>query len=335
MEPLAEKSSPNSPRIQGRRVVPLGPAETAPPSRLDPATLDPARLDPTALPDTRRGSGRPRRRRLRRALKFTAIGAVIAIAASVLTTLAYNWITPPRTSYMFQAGEPIVYQYVSMDHISRFTVASVIAHEDEELGTRVGAFSGDDFTARAQAFLSGQPDPSGSTVPQQLVKNIFLWPSHDPLRKAVEAGLSEEFDFMLPKKRIAELYLNYAQFGPKLFGICAASWYYYNTPPSKLTAYESAQLMGVLPLPDRVKRAPGGGPDIGPTADPLAADLINGAANVWLPRQLAGMGGWQAAVATIGITDSASDHATTEGAPDGCSTMPPSVAERLRSEGVK
>lgn len=275
------------------------------------------------------------RSRVRRGLKITAIVSVIAFAASILTTFAYIWITPPRTSYMLQAGEPIVYQYVSLDHISRYTVASVVAHEDEELGSRVGAFTSDEFAARAQAFLSGQQDPTGSTVPQQLVKNIFLWPSHDPFRKGIEAGLSTEFALIVPKQRILELYLNYAQFGPKLFGICAASWYYYGTPPAKLTEYESAQLMGVLPLPDRVKRAPRGGLDIGPTADPMAADLINGAANVWVPRQLAGMGGWQAAAATIGITDSAASHADTQNGPDGCSTMPQSVAERLSAEHAK
>ncbi|WP_422933862.1 transglycosylase domain-containing protein [Sinomonas sp. P47F7] len=338
MEPSAEYFPPNSHRVHGRRVVPLGPAETAPPPQVSlPEEWEPRYPEFGGPTDRgRRSVERPRRRgRVRRFLKITGIVVVVAFVASILTTIAYNWITPPRTSYMFQAGEPIVYQYVSMDHISRNTIAAVIAHEDEELGTRVGAFTQADFQARAQAFVDGQPDPSGSTVPQQLVKNIFLWPSHDPLRKAIEAGLSEEFDFLLPKQRIAELYLNYAQFGPKLFGICAASWYYYNTPPSQLNPYESAQLMGVLPDPDNVRRAPGGGLDISAKGDPLAVDLINGAANVWVPRQLEGMGGWRAAVATIGIKDEASAHAATESGPDGCSTMPQGVSQRLKSEGVK
>ncbi|WP_136612359.1 transglycosylase domain-containing protein [Sinomonas albida] len=343
MDPLADNFPPISHRVRGRRVVPLGPAETAPPPQISlPEEWEPRDPEFDGSQDRRpagrgrRPADRPRRRgRVRRVLKVTGIVVVVAFVASILTAIAYNWITPPRTSYMLQAGEPTVYQYVSLDHISRNTIAAVIAHEDEELGSRVGAFTEADFQARAQAFIDGQPDPSGSTVPQQLVKNIFLWPSHDALRKAIEAPLSEEFDLLLPKQRIAELYLNYAQFGPKLFGICAASWYYYNTPPSQLNTYESAQLMGVLPDPDNVRRAPGGGLDISSKADPMAVDLINGAANVWLPRQLAGMGGWQAAVATIGIKDEASAHAATEGGPDGCSTMPQSVTERLKSEGAK
>jgi monofunctional biosynthetic peptidoglycan transglycosylase len=78
-----------------------------------------------------------------------------------------------------------------------------------------------------------------------------------------------------------------------------------------------------------VRRAPDGGIDLGPTADPQAVDLVNGAANVHVPRELAGMGGWQAAVATVGIHDTAADHAATAGAADGCSTMPARVAALL------
>ncbi|WP_136610067.1 transglycosylase domain-containing protein [Sinomonas albida] len=120
---------------------------------------------------------------------------------------------------MFQAREPIVYQWVGMDHISRFVVAAALVHEDDRLGTRVGAFDWDAFWARAQAYSAGRPDPSGSTIPQQLVKNIFLWPNRDWVRNGIEAGLSQEVDFLVPKKRMMELYLNYAQLGPKLFGI--------------------------------------------------------------------------------------------------------------------
>ena len=78
-----------------------------------------------------------------------------------------------------------------------------------------------------------------------------------------------------------------------------------------------------------MRRAPDGGIDVGPTADPQAVDLIDGAANVHVPRELAAMGGWQSAVATVGIHDTAAAHAATAGAADGCSTMPASVRARL------
>jgi monofunctional glycosyltransferase len=231
---------------------------------------------------------------------------------------------------MIESGGPTVYQYVSLDHVSRYLVAAVIAHEDQELGTRTGAFSVAQFGNRVAAYLSGAPDPSGSTIPQQLAKNLFLWPHQDPVRKGAESVIASEMALSLSDQRMVELYVNYAQFGPRLYGVCAASWYYFGEPPWDMTEYQSAQLMGVLPDPDRVTRAPGGGLDTGPTADPRAVELINGAANVHVPRELGGMGGWRAAVATVGIHDTAADHAAGRGDPTACSAMPGSVAEMIR-----
>ncbi|WFR85356.1 transglycosylase domain-containing protein [Arthrobacter sp. Y-9] len=283
----------------------------------------------STLPDA---STKPPRRR--KAFKRVLVSIAVLLVVQFLSVLSYNWFTPPRTSYMFQSGEPIVYQYVSIDHISRFALAATIAHEDEQLGTRVGAFTWEELTQRAEAWQKGEKDPSGSTIPQQLVKNIYLWPSQDPVRKSLEAGLATEMSLTVPAKRVLELYLNYAQFAPKLYGICAASWYYYNTPPWAMTEHQAGQLMGVLPLPERVRRAPEGGIDLGPSADPLAWDLINGAANVWVPRQIEGMGGWQATVATVGINDLASDHAAERNSGDSCSTMPAAVSKRIAEDAA-
>jgi monofunctional biosynthetic peptidoglycan transglycosylase len=254
------------------------------------------------------------------------------VVLSLIATFSFIWWTPPRTSYMLQDGEPVAYQYVSIDHISRLILAATIAHEDQELGTRPGGFDVEDFQARAKAYVAGKPDPSGSTIPQQLVKNIFLWPDQNAVRKGLEAVLATEFSFILTDKRILELYLNYAQFGPKLYGICAATWYYFNTPPWAMTEHMAGQLMGVLPLPSLVRRDPAGGIYLGKGAHPLAWDYVNGSANVWVPRQIKGLGGWKATVATVGITDEASHHAARRDSNDACSTMPQSVRDRLVGE---
>jgi monofunctional biosynthetic peptidoglycan transglycosylase len=242
---------------------------------------------------------------------------------------ALTWWTPGTTAFMLQNGAPVTYQYVSLDHVSRYLIAAVIAHEDEKLGTRSGAFTFADFSARVSAYAQGKPDPSGSTIPQQLAKNMFLWPHQDPVRKAVEAILSTEMNAALSHQRMLELYINYAQFGPHLYGVCAASWYYFDAAPWDMTPYQAAQLMGVLPDPDLVTRAPSGGIDISRAANPLAVNLINGAANVHVPRELAGMGGWRAAIATIGLHDTATDHASQRANPDACSTMPASVTQLM------
>jgi monofunctional biosynthetic peptidoglycan transglycosylase len=295
-----------------------------------PVTVTPIPTGPVEPPiriakPAKRHKGRFRRW-LSRCLKL----ALVLFVVTELAALSFIWFTPSRTAFMLEGGDPVAYQYVSLDHVSRFMIASTLAHEDQQLGTRVGAFPMSDFTDRANAYLQGKPDPTGSTIPQQLVKNIFLWPSHDAVRKGIEAGLATEFSLTLSSQRIAELYLNYAQFGPHLYGVCAASWYYFNEAPSAMTTYQSAQLMGVLPLPDKVTRAKGGGIYLGPGVDPDVWQLVNGEANVWVPQELQGMGGWQAAVATIGIHDTAADHATTQDQPDGCSTMPASVADLLK-----
>lgn len=279
---------------------------------------------------------RKRKHRLRR---FLARVLKLALAMAVLTELAavpFIWVTPPHTAFMLETGGPIAYQYVSLNHISRYVIASAVAHEDQQLGTRVGGFSVDEFRDRAAAYLLGKDDPSGSTVPQRLVKNIFLWPEPNALRKGLEAGLATEFSLTLSHQRIMELYLNFAQFGPTLYGICAASWYYFDEPPWSMSEYQAAQLMGVLPPPTLLTRAPDGGIYLGPGVHPKAWDYVNGAANVWVPKLIEGLGGWKAAVATMGIGDTASDHAAERGSanPDGCGSSPESVLALLRQPGI-
>lgn len=312
---------------------------TLPPTFQEPATPEPVaepdigsaqgRLLPNVPPHVSPGTGPGPWRWRRRLLVVVAAPLVLVQAIAFLFQMG---LTPPRTAYMLEAGEPNIYQFVSINHISRHVLAATIAHEDEQLGTRKGAFDLADFQARALAYLHGQPDPSGSTIPQQLVKNIFLWDDQSAARKGIEAIVASQFSSTLSAPRTLELYLNYAQFGPHLYGICAASWYYFGTPPWAMTDYQSAQLMGVLPLPGLVKRDPNGGIYLGAGVDRAVWNLVNGAANVWVPRQIANLGGWQNTVATVGITDTADSYADQRKDTDACSTMPRSVQERISSE---
>lgn len=308
------------------------PARLAPGSGPAPVRSEPG---PAPEPEPAAPAGR-RTHRIRRLLARIFKFALAMVVITELAAVSFIWFAPPRTAYMLQTGGPIAYQYVSLNHISRYVIAAAVAHEDQQLGTRVGAFSVDEFRDRAVAYLQGKDDPSGSTVPQQLVKNIFLWPDANALRKGLEAGLATEFSLTLTPQRIMELYLNYAQFGPKLYGICAASWYYFDEPPWNMSEYQAAQLMGVLPLPTLVTRAAGGGIYLGPWVHPKVWDYVNGAANVWVPKQIEGLGGWKAAVATIGIGDTASDHAAERGSAntDGCGSYPESVLDLLRQQGI-
>jgi monofunctional biosynthetic peptidoglycan transglycosylase len=89
----------------------------------------------------------------------------------------------------------------------------------------------------------------GSTISQQLAKNLYLSPSKNPIRKIKEAILTWRMEHALSKRRIVEIYLNVAEWGDGIFGIEAAAKHYYGKHASSLTAQEAARLATVLPNP--------------------------------------------------------------------------------------
>jgi monofunctional biosynthetic peptidoglycan transglycosylase len=104
----------------------------------------------------------------------------------------------------------------------------------------------------------GRYKRGGSTITMQLAKNLFLWRRKSVVRKTLEIYLTWRLEQTLPKKRILELYLNVAEWGPGIYGIGEASRHYFGKPPSALTIGESALLAVTLPNPVRwnLNRAP-------------------------------------------------------------------------------
>ncbi|UVT27724.1 transglycosylase domain-containing protein (plasmid) [Rhodococcus pyridinivorans] len=162
---------------------------------------------------------------------FAVMLVLLLIVAVCMTGL--NWFTPPVT--MFQLTDPsdseTVSQTVSLDHVDRDFLAAVLLHEDAQLGHRTGPFDIGQFLERVRIHRSGGDDPSGSTIPQQIVKNLVFTRDQNAFRKGIEAVLSFPFNAVLSDRRQLELYVNLAQFAPDLYGVCSASWYYFNTPP--------------------------------------------------------------------------------------------------------
>lgn len=95
----------------------------------------------------------------------------------------------------------------------------------------------------------------GSTITQQLVKNLFLTTERSFVRKGVESSLVPLMEALLTKDRILELYLNVIEWGPGIYGAEAASEHYYHTKASNLTREQSARLAAIIPAP--LKRKPG------------------------------------------------------------------------------
>jgi monofunctional biosynthetic peptidoglycan transglycosylase len=107
----------------------------------------------------------------------------------------------------------------------------------------------------------GEVSRGGSTITQQVAKNLFLWPGRSVVRKALEIPLALWIDLVLPKERILEIYLNIAELGPSgQFGAQAGALYAFGRPASALAPREAALLAAILPNPvRRSARNPGPG----------------------------------------------------------------------------
>jgi monofunctional biosynthetic peptidoglycan transglycosylase len=311
------------PRIPGNDVAAPRPAP-----EVEPQPYRPWQPDPSDASDRSRGRStrRPRRTLARRLTKLVAVLAVV----SVLLMLPLRWIDPPTTAFMAANPDGGIQQSVPIEHVSRNFLAAVIAHEDSRLPYRKGAFEWGQLVDRAGAHLAGDEDPVGSTIPQQVAKNLFLNQELSAWRKGVEAGLSMELALMLDDRRMLELYVNYAQFGPTIYGVCAASWYYFDTPPQQVPVDQAVQLVGLLPSPGHVQRAPGGGLDFD-VEDGLGwlsrSHVLN--AHNRVPRHIENLG-FQP-VEDLGVEGLAADQPASD---DDCSTRPQEVTDLIANEGT-
>ena len=143
----------------------------------------------------------------------------------------------------------IVQQWVPLSRVSPYVIKAVLIAEDDKFWSHEGF----DYEAMQKAIEKDIKKRKfavgGSTISQQLAKNLYLTPSKNPVRKIKEAILTWRIEKTLSKKRIIELYLNVAEWGDGLFGIEVASRNYFGKPSSELSAKEAARLASVLPNP--------------------------------------------------------------------------------------
>jgi monofunctional glycosyltransferase len=197
------------------------------------------------------------RRRKRRGLGRrlgTFIGAVAgaAVLGTALLVLPWRWVPPPTTAFMLREriveGRRVLQHWMPMRAISPQLAIAVVAAEDQ----RFPQHAGFDFEAIEKAMRETRRSPRGaSTISQQVAKNLFLWPGRSFVRKGLEAWLTLFIEALWPKRRILEVYLNVAEFGPGIFGADAASATYFRKPPRSLTLWESSLLAAALPSPKR------------------------------------------------------------------------------------
>ena len=181
---------------------------------------------------------------------------------AVLTLVADRWNDPPTTAVHIQrrvqawihhAPYRERYKFVPLSQISPDLQHAVIAAED----TRFYQHHGFDWHAiqiAAEDDMEGGRIRGGSTITQQLVKNLFFGTSRSFLRKGAEFTLVPVAELVLGKRRILELYLNVVEWGPAVYGAEAACRYYDDSPARTIGRQQAAELAAILPAP--LKRRP-------------------------------------------------------------------------------
>jgi monofunctional glycosyltransferase len=140
--------------------------------------------------------------------------------------------------------------WVSLEKISPVMPLAVMAAEDQNFEEHFGF----DLEAikKAEQYNErhkGKKMKGASTITQQTAKNVFLWPSRSWIRKGFEVYFTFLIEIFWSKKRIMEVYLNIIEMGNGIYGVEAASQYYYHKPSSKLNIYEASRLAAILPDP--------------------------------------------------------------------------------------
>jgi monofunctional biosynthetic peptidoglycan transglycosylase len=197
---------------------------------------------------------------LRRLLRAMLIALLVLLLSPYLLTPLYRVVQPVSTLMLWRwvTGARVVHVTVPLDRISPALSVAVIVAED----ARFCSHHGIDWQGLQEA-IEDADDLSeargGSTITQQVAKNLFLWPGRSVVRKVLEFPLALWIDLVLPKRRIMEIYLNIAEWGPNgEFGAEAASRWAFGRSARDLTWREAALLAAILPNPvRRSARLPG------------------------------------------------------------------------------
>jgi len=180
--------------------------------------------------------------------------AVWIVLASVAVVLLFRWVPPPTSAFMIQqhlSGTVVDYRWTPKDWISPYAALAVIASEDQNFFDHWGV----DLMAIVDAIEDNRTRrrPRGaSTISQQVVKNLFLWPGRSYVRKGLEVYFTLLMEILWPKTRILEVYLNIAEMGTGVFGVEAAGQRFFRKPAARLNQREAATLAAILPSPRRM-----------------------------------------------------------------------------------
>lgn len=198
--------------------------------------------------------------RLEKALKIAAISLGICVSLPYVLILLYRFVDPPISALMLRhavLGHEIRYDWVDFEDISPNLARAAVISEDSRFCIHWGV----DWFAVGEVLEDledGEAPRGASTIPMQVAKNLFLWPEQNYLRKILEVPLAYFMNFVWPKQRIVEVYLNIAEWGPGIYGAEAASQYHFGKSAKSLNSWQASMLIAALPNPHvRIAGKPG------------------------------------------------------------------------------
>ncbi len=219
-----------------------------------------------------------------RLLRWTValVAAFAALAAALILALVvlFARMDPPYGMAMVIATDRTTAsnrrpEWQRLDDLPRHLMLAVIAAEDQHFPNH----NGFDWSSVRQALVDharGSRLRGASTISQQTAKNLYLWHGRSWTRKMLEAGFTLAMEAIWPKRRILEIYLNLAEWGPGIYGIENAARHYFGRSAVELDRHQSARLAAILPSPGRM--------------DPVDPDPNLDRRIAWVEQQMAQLG---------------------------------------------
>lgn len=195
--------------------------------------------------------GRKKRTRFQNLWRFCIFSILITNLILIAVILTFRWINPPRSALMLfrqRQGEEIRQEWLAYEDIPNAAILAVIVAEDQKFFDHWGF----DFESIQLAWHRNQNNTrkrGASTISQQVVKNLFLWPQPSYWRKGIEAYCTVWLELLWPKRRILEVYLNIAELAPGIFGFKMGCQHHFAKTPQQMTHSQIIALCAILPNP--------------------------------------------------------------------------------------
>lgn len=177
--------------------------------------------------------------------------------------LWWRWVNPAQSHFMASRLEVLrnenpqarlQHYWVDYEDISNSLKRAVVAAEDDRFMSHKGIDFHNIQRAITRNKQKGRAVVGGSTITQQLAKNLFLSPSRSYWRKAQEAVIALELELLWSKRRILEVYLNLVEWGDGVYGVEAAARHYHHISAAQLSPYQAVTMAVMLPSPRRYER---------------------------------------------------------------------------------